>query len=83
MSKVNIHPDHLRKSGGKLKNFGDKVSRAGEKLEQTGQNLDKKQKQRDSAQQIPNAETMAGNSLRPQWCDQLADVETFFNPSPD
>ena len=39
MSKVNIHPDHLRKSGGKLKDFGGKVEQAGEKLEQTGQDL--------------------------------------------
>lgn len=39
MSKVNIHPDHLRKSGGKLKDFGGQVEQAGEKLEQTGQNL--------------------------------------------
>jgi hypothetical protein len=39
VSKVNIHPDHLRKSGGKLKDFGGQVSQAGEKLEETGQNL--------------------------------------------
>lgn len=39
MSKVHIHPEHLRKSGGKLKDFGGKVQQAGEKLEQTGQNL--------------------------------------------
>lgn len=39
MSKVNVHPDHLRKSGGKLKDFGGQVEQAGEKLEQTGQNL--------------------------------------------
>ncbi|MFC0429495.1 TNT domain-containing protein [Kutzneria buriramensis] len=39
MSKVNIHPDHLRKSGGKLKDFGGKIEQGGSKLEETGQNL--------------------------------------------
>ncbi|GAA3439685.1 hypothetical protein [Kutzneria kofuensis] len=39
MSKAKIHPAHLRKSGGKLKNFGDTIQQAGQKLEQTGQNL--------------------------------------------
>ncbi|MFI9381105.1 TNT domain-containing protein [Kutzneria sp. NPDC052558] len=39
MSKVNLHPDHLRKSGGKLKDFGGKIEQAGSKLEQAGQNL--------------------------------------------
>jgi hypothetical protein len=39
VSKVNIHPDHLRKSGGKLKDFGGQVEQAGEKLQQTGQDL--------------------------------------------
>jgi hypothetical protein len=39
MSKVNIHPEHLRKSGGKLKDFGSKIEQAGGKLEQAGQNL--------------------------------------------
>ncbi|GAA3439682.1 TNT domain-containing protein [Kutzneria kofuensis] len=39
MSKVKIHPDHLRKSGGKVKKFGTTVKETGQKLEQTGQNL--------------------------------------------
>jgi hypothetical protein len=39
MSKVNIHPEHLRKSGGKVKKFGTTVKQAGQKLEETGQNL--------------------------------------------
>ncbi|EWM14646.1 WXG100 family type VII secretion target [Kutzneria sp. 744] len=39
MSKANIHPAHLRKSGGKLKNVGESIQQTGEKLEQTGQNL--------------------------------------------
>jgi hypothetical protein len=39
VSKVDIHPDHLRKTGGKVKNFGSTVKETGQKLEQTGQNL--------------------------------------------
>ena len=39
MSKANIHPQHLRKSGGKVKKFGGTVKQTGQKLEQTGQNL--------------------------------------------
>jgi hypothetical protein len=39
VTKANIHPEHLRKSGGKLKDFGGKIEQAGGKLEQAGQNL--------------------------------------------
>jgi hypothetical protein len=39
VSKANIHPQHLRKSGGKVKSFGGTVKQTGQKLEQTGQNL--------------------------------------------
>ncbi|MEV6611858.1 TNT domain-containing protein [Kutzneria sp. NPDC051319] len=39
MTKANIHPEHLRKSGGKLKDFGGKIEQAGSKLEEAGQNL--------------------------------------------
>ncbi|QUQ69782.1 hypothetical protein [Kutzneria sp. CA-103260] len=39
MSKINVHPDHLRKSGGKLKDFGGQIEQTGSKLEETGQNL--------------------------------------------
>jgi hypothetical protein len=39
VSKANIHPHHLRKSGGKVKKFGGTVKETGQKLEQTGQNL--------------------------------------------
>jgi hypothetical protein len=39
VSKANIHPQHLRKSGGKVKQFGSTVKQTGLKLEETGQNL--------------------------------------------
>ncbi|QUQ69774.1 WXG100 family type VII secretion target [Kutzneria sp. CA-103260] len=39
MKKANIHPDHLRKSGGNLKKFGGTIQQTGETLETTGQNL--------------------------------------------
>jgi Tuberculosis necrotizing toxin len=39
VTKANIHPEHLRKSGGKLKDFGSKIEQAGGKLEQAGQDL--------------------------------------------
>jgi hypothetical protein len=39
VTKANIHPEHLRKSGGKVKKFGSTVKQAGQKLEETGQNL--------------------------------------------
>ncbi|MFI9388567.1 HYD1 signature containing ADP-ribosyltransferase family protein [Kutzneria sp. NPDC052558] len=39
MSKINVHPDHLRRSGGKLSGFGGKLADGGQKLETAGQNL--------------------------------------------
>ena len=39
MSKINAHPDHLRRSGGKLSDFGGQLAEGGQKLETTGQNL--------------------------------------------
>jgi hypothetical protein len=39
VSKANIHPQHLRTSGGKLKKFGGTVQQAGQKLDETGQSL--------------------------------------------
>jgi RHS repeat-associated protein len=39
MSKVNVHPEHLRRSGGKLAGFGGKLAEGGQKLESAGQNL--------------------------------------------
>lgn len=39
MSKINAHPDHLRRSGGKLSSFGGRLAEGGQKLETTGQNL--------------------------------------------
>ncbi|MFC0548286.1 DUF6531 domain-containing protein [Kutzneria chonburiensis] len=39
MSKINIHPDHLRSSGGKLSAFGGKLAEGGQKLESAGQSL--------------------------------------------
>jgi hypothetical protein len=39
VSKANIHPQHLRKSGGKVKKFGGTVKQTGSKLEETGQKL--------------------------------------------
>jgi hypothetical protein len=37
--KAKIHPEHLRKSKTKLKDFGGHVHQAGQKLDETGQNL--------------------------------------------
>lgn len=39
MSKINVHPDHLRRSGGKLSTFGGTLAEGGQKLETAGQNL--------------------------------------------
>ncbi|MFC0432267.1 DUF6531 domain-containing protein [Kutzneria buriramensis] len=39
MSKINAHPDHLRRSGSKLSDFGGKLAEGGQKLETAGQNL--------------------------------------------
>ncbi|QUQ68263.1 DUF6531 domain-containing protein [Kutzneria sp. CA-103260] len=39
MSKINVHPDHLRRSGGTLAGFGGKLADGGQKLESAGQNL--------------------------------------------
>jgi len=39
VSKVKIHPEHLRKSGGKVKKIGTAIKSTGQKLEETGQNL--------------------------------------------
>ncbi|WP_345033480.1 hypothetical protein [Kutzneria kofuensis] len=39
MTKINAHPDHLRRSGGKLSDFGGKLADGGQKLETAGQNL--------------------------------------------
>ena len=39
MSKINAHPDHLRRSGGKLSDFGGKLADGGQKLQTAGQNL--------------------------------------------
>ncbi|GAA3435931.1 hypothetical protein BJ998_005013 [Kutzneria kofuensis] len=39
MSKINVHPEHMRRSGGKLSEFGGKLAEGGQKLETAGQNL--------------------------------------------
>ncbi|MFI9387894.1 DUF6531 domain-containing protein [Kutzneria sp. NPDC052558] len=39
MSGINAHPDHIRRSGGKLGDFGGKLAEGGEKLQTSGQNL--------------------------------------------
>jgi RHS repeat-associated protein len=39
VSKIDAHPDHLRRSGGKLAGFGGKLAEGGQKLETAGQNL--------------------------------------------
>lgn len=39
MSKISVHPDHMRRSGGKLSEFGGKLAEGGQKLESAGQNL--------------------------------------------
>ncbi|AHH98570.1 HYD1 signature containing ADP-ribosyltransferase family protein [Kutzneria albida] len=39
MSKINIYPEHMRRSGGKLADFGGKLTAGGQKLESAGQNL--------------------------------------------
>ena len=39
MSKINLHPDHLRSSGSKLSTFGGKLAEGGQKLESAGQSL--------------------------------------------
>ncbi|GAA3436941.1 DUF6531 domain-containing protein [Kutzneria kofuensis] len=39
MSKVSVHPDHLRSSGGTLSEFGGKLAEGGQKLETAGQSL--------------------------------------------
>ena len=39
VSKINAHPEHLRRSGGKLSDFGGTLADGGQKLETAGQNL--------------------------------------------
>ncbi|AHH94533.1 YD repeat protein [Kutzneria albida DSM 43870] len=39
MSKINLNPEHMRRSGGKLADFGGKLTSGGQKLESAGQNL--------------------------------------------
>jgi YD repeat-containing protein len=39
LSKINAHPEHLRRSGGKLGDFGGKLADGGDKLQTAGQNL--------------------------------------------
>ncbi|MEV6603178.1 RHS repeat-associated core domain-containing protein [Kutzneria sp. NPDC051319] len=39
VSKINLHPEHMRGSGGKLSAFGGKLAAGGQKLESAGQNL--------------------------------------------
>jgi RHS repeat-associated protein len=39
VSKISVHPEHMRRSGGKLSEFGGKLADGGQKLETAGQNL--------------------------------------------
>jgi hypothetical protein len=39
VSRLDVHPDHLRRSGGTLTRFGEAVAEGGQNLETAGQNL--------------------------------------------